>query len=81
MPKLTFIDNVDLTRYEWTSEEVIDQAIHWITDRLLPEAFNGEIDYYHEVLKSLQDPNRNLQLRLADAIDILESVSIYEKEE
>lgn len=81
MPKLTFIDDVDLTRYQWTPEEVINQTIHWITDRLLPEAFNDEIDYYHEILKSLQDPNRNLQLRLADAIDILESVSIYEKEE
>lgn len=81
MPKLTFIDDVDLTRYEWTPEEVINQAIHWINDRLLPEAFNDEIDYYHEILKSLQDPNRNLQLRLADAIDILERVSIYEQEE
>lgn len=81
MSELTFIDDVDLTRYQWTPEEVIDQAIHWITDRLLPEAYNDEIDYYHEILKSLQDPNRNLQLRLADAINILESVSIYEEEE
>lgn len=81
MTKLTFIDNVDLTRYQWTPEEVIDQALYWINDRLLPEAINDEIDYYHKILKSLRDPNHNLQLRLADAINILESVSIYEKEE
>lgn len=76
--KLTFIDSADVVTMELTPKEAIYQAIQWIENNLLPEAFANEIEYYKRTLAFLYDDTQDIQSRLVDAIEILEVVNIYE---
>ena len=61
-------------------EEIVNYGIYVIEDELLPEAYDEELEYYHEELTLLENKNISLSERLECAISTLESVSIYEQQ-
>lgn len=60
-------------------EEIVNYGIYVIEDELLPEAYDEELEYYHEELALLKNKNISLSERLECAISALESVNIYEQ--
>ena len=60
-------------------EEIVNYGIYVIEDELLQEAYDEELEYYHEELTLLENKNISLSERLECAISTLESVSIYEQ--
>ena len=60
-------------------EEIVNYGIYVIEDELLSEAYDEELEYYHEELTLLENKNISLSERLECAISTLESVSIYEQ--
>lgn len=61
-------------------DEIINYGIYVIEDKLLPEAYDEELDYYHEELALLENKNISLSERLECSISALESVNIYEQQ-
>lgn len=80
--KIQLFDNCDKEHMSLYPEEVIDKAISYISHNLIPEAEQEneteEINAYKESLTIMLDEQKFVDERLAEALDILEVVNIFE---
>lgn len=80
--KIQLFDNCDKKYMSLYPEEVIDKAISYISHNLIPEAEQKnepeEIKLYRESLVVMLDEQKFVDDRLAEALDILEVVNIFE---
>lgn len=68
-----FLD-IDL---DLTPQEIVDYGIYLIEEKLEPEAYHEELEYYEKAIKLLKDSNVDLKERVSQAIQIMEIVNIY----
>lgn len=80
--KIQLFDNCDKEYMSLYPEEVIDKAISYISHNLIPEAEQEneteEINAYKKSLTIMLDEQKFIDERLAEALDILEVVNIFE---
>lgn len=61
-----------------TTQETVENAIGWIEDFLLPEAFDDEVKQYQDLLDLLENTAVDLKCRYAEAVGVLAIVNIHE---
>lgn len=75
--KRKFHDNFLDIDLDLTPQEIVDYGIYLIEEKLEPEEYHEELEYYEKAIKSLKDSNVDLKERVSKAIEIMEIVNIY----